>query len=77
MKIYIPERPLEPPEEKPDFICDECENWYYGDESVFVSNGRRLCADCFRDEIESLSAEELASAFGVAILTAREVRDAG
>lgn len=74
---YLPERPIEPPEPKPDCVCDECGNWFYGDEPIFISEGRFLCAECFRDEIESLSAEEIASAFGVAISTAQEVRDAG
>lgn len=74
---YLPERPIEPPEPKPDCVCDECGNWFYGDECVFVSEGRYLCEGCFRDEIESISTEELAWAFGVKILEAREVRDAG
>lgn len=74
---YLPERPIEPPEPKPDCVCDECGNWFYGDEPIFISEGRYLCAECFRDEAESLSTKELAETFGIKTLTALEVRDAG
>lgn len=76
MMSYIPERPLEPPEPTPDFICDECENWFYGDEPVYISDGKYLCEECFREQITALPTDELAEMAGAQIITAQEVRNA-
>lgn len=76
MITYIPERPLEPPEPKPDFICEECLNWFYGDERVYISDGRCLCEECFREQVESLPTVELAEMLGADITTAEEIHNA-
>lgn len=78
MPFYLPERPLEPPAPPPpDCVCDECENWFYGDETIYISDGRRLCPDCFREELSELSTEELADLVGAEKITAEEVNDNG
>ena len=77
MSYYLPERPLEPREPLPDFVCDECENWFYGDERIYISNGRKLCPECFREEFSELSIEELADLVGAEKTTAEEVNDNG
>lgn len=77
MSYYLPERPLEPREPLPDCVCDECENWFYGDERIYISDGRRLCAECFREELSELSTEELADLVGAEKTTAEEVNDNG
>ena len=77
MSYYLPERPLEPREPLPDCVCDECENWFYGDERIYISNGRKLCPECFREELSELSIEELADLVGAEKTTAEEVNDNG
>lgn len=77
MSYYLPEQPLEPREPLPDCVCDECENWFYGDERIYISNGRKLCPECFREELSELSIEELADYVGAEKTTAEEVNDNG
>ena len=77
MSYYLPERPLEPRDPLPDCVCDECENWFYGDERIYISNGRKLCPECFREELSELSIEELADYVGAEKTTAEEVNDNG
>ena len=77
MSYYLPERPLEPRDPLPDCVCDECENWFYGDERIYISNGRKLCPECFREELSELSIEELADLVGAEKTTAEEVNDNG
>ena len=77
MSYYLPERPLEPRGPLPDCVCDECENWFYGDERIYISNGRKLCPECFREELSELSIEELADLVGAEKTTAEEVNDNG
>lgn len=75
---YLPEQRLEPPRPpEPDCICDECGNWFYGDERIYISNGRKLCPECFREELSELSIEELADYVGAEKTTAEEVNDNG
>lgn len=73
-RTYIAERHLEPEEREPDCICQSCENWLYGDSAVFISDGRRLCADCFREVLEDLSTSELARLVGADETTAEDLR---
>lgn len=77
MSYYLPEQPLEPRDPLPDCVCDECGNWFYGDEQIYISNGRKLCAECFREELSELSIEELADLVGAEKTTAEEVNDNG
>ena len=77
MSYYLPEQPLEPRDPLPDCVCDECGNWFYGDERIYVSNGRKLCPECFREELSELSIEELADLVGAEKTTAEEVNDNG
>ena len=77
MSYYLPEQPLEPRDPLPDCVCDECENWFYGDERIYISNGRKLCPECFREELSELSIEELADYVGAEKTTAEEVNDNG
>ncbi len=72
------ERHLEPPDyPAPDCICQECDGWFYADDVMYVSNGRRLCPDCFREEIESLPTDELAELIGADTFYAGEVKPYG
>ncbi len=77
MSYYLPEQPLEPRDPLPDCVCDECGNWFYGDERIYISNGRKLCPECFREELSELSIEELADLVGAEKTTAEEVNDNG
>ena len=77
MSYYLPEQPLEPRDPLPDCVCDECGNWFYGDERIYISNGRKLCPECFREELSELSIEELADYVGAEKTTAEEVNDNG
>ena len=77
MPYYLPEQPLEPRDPLPDCVCDECGNWFYGDERIYISNGRKLCPECFREELSELSIEELADLVGAEKTTAEEVNDNG
>ena len=77
MSYYLPEQPLEPRDPPPDCVCDECGNWFYGDERIYISNGRKLCHECFREELSELSIEELADLVGAEKTTAEEVNDNG
>ena len=77
MSYYLPEQPLEPREPLPDCICDECGSWFYGDERIYISDGQRLCPDCFREELSELSIEELADLVGAEKTTAEEMNDNG
>ena len=77
MSYYLPEQPLEPRDPLPDCVCDECGNWFYGDERFYISNGRKLCPECFREELSELSIEELADLVGAEKTTAEEVKSNG
>ena len=77
MSYYLPEQPLEPRDPLPDCVCDECGNWFYGDERIYVSNGRKLCPECFREELSELSIEELADLVGAEKTTAEAVKSNG
>ena len=73
---YLPEQrlePLRPPE--PDCICAACLGELYGDEEVYRFDGRILCGDCLREEIEDLSIRELAEIVDADRFTAEEIRD--
>ena len=73
---YLPERRLEPPRPpEPDCICDACLGEFYGDEEVYRFDGRILCGDCLREEIEDLSIRELAEIVDADRFTAEEIRD--
>ena len=74
MSFYLPEQRLEPPAPPPpDCICEECGDWFYGDERIYISNGRKLCPECFREELSELSTEELADLVGAEKRTAEEL----
>ena len=77
MSYYLPEPPIEPRDPLPDCVCDECGNWFYGDERIYISNGRKLCPEGFREELSELSIEELADLVGAEKTTAEEVNDNG
>ena len=77
MSYYLPEQPLEPRDPPPDCVCDECGNWFYGDERIYISNGRKLCPECFREELSELSIEELADLVGAEKTTAEEEKSNG
>ena len=81
MSYYLPEQPLEPRDPLPDCVCDECGNWFYGDERIYISNGRKLCIECFYEtiiqELSDWSPEELADLVGAKKTTAEEVNDNG
>ena len=73
---YLPERRLEPPiPPEPDCICSACLGELYGDEEVYRFDGRILCGDCLREEIEDLSIRELAEIIDADRFTAEEIRD--
>ena len=71
---YIPERPVEPPEVKPDCVCDGCKGEFCGDEEVYSFDGRSLCGDCLREEISMLPIRELAEMVQADRRTAAEIR---
>ena len=77
MSYYLPEQPIEPRDPLPDCVCDECGNWFYGDERIYISDGRRLCPECFREEISGLSTEELADLVRAEKTIAEAVNDNG
>ena len=77
MSYYLPEQPIEPRDPPPDCVCDECGSWFYGDERIYISNGRKLCPECFREELSELSIEELADLVGAEKTTAEEVKSNG
>ena len=77
MSYYLPEQPIEPRDPPPDCVCDECGSWFYGDERIYISNGRKLCPECFREELSELSIEELADYVGAEKTTAEEVNGNG
>lgn len=77
MSYYLPKQPIEPRDPPPDCVCDECGDWFYGDERIYISNGRKLCPECFREELSELSIEELADLVGAEKTTAEEVNDNG
>ena len=73
---YLPEQRLEPPRPpEPDCICSVCLGELYGDEEVYRFDGRILCGDCLREEIEDLSIRELAEIVDADRFTAEEIRD--
>ena len=73
---YLPEQRLEPPRPpEPDCICSACLGELYGDEEVYRFDGRILCGDCLREEIEELSIRELAEIVDADRFTAEEIRD--
>ena len=73
---YLPEQRLEPPRPPdPDCICSACLGELYGDEEVYRFDGRILCGDCLREEIEDLSIRELAEIVDADRFTAEEIRD--
>ena len=73
---YLPEQRLEPPRPpEPDCICSACLGELYGDEEVYRFDGRILCSDCLREEIEDLSIRELAEIVDADRFTAEEIRD--
>ena len=73
---YLPEQRLEPPRPpEPDCICFACLGEFYGDEEVYRFDGRILCGDCLREEIEDLSIRELAEIVDADRFTAEEIRD--
>lgn len=78
MGFYTPEPPLEPPAPPaPDCVCEGCEGWFYGDERMYISDGRYLCPECFREELHELSTEELAALVGAREITAEEANVSG
>lgn len=77
MSNYILELPLEPPSPPPDCICEECGNWFYGDERIYISNGRKLCPECFDEEFDELTTDEKADFVGAEKTTAEELNDNG
>ena len=73
---YLPEQRLEPPRPpEPDCICSVCLGELYGDEEVYLFDGRILCEDCLREEIKDLSIRELAELIDADRFTAEEIRD--
>ena len=73
---YLPEQRLEPPRPpEPDCICSACLGELYGDEEVYRFDGRILCGDCLREEIEDLPIRELAELIDADRFTAEEIRD--
>ena len=74
MNTYIPERPIEPPEYKPDCVCNACMGEFYGDEDMYRFDGRLLCGECRREEITMLPIRELAEMVQADRLPAIEVK---
>ena len=73
---YLPEQRLEPPRPpEPDCICSACLGELYGDEEVYRFDGRILCGDCLREEIEDLPIRELAELIDADRFTAEEMRN--
>ena len=73
---YLPEQRLEPSRPpEPDCICSACLGEVYGDEEVDRFDGRIVCGDCLREEIEDLSIRELAELIDADRFTAEEIRD--
>ena len=46
---YLPERPLEPPEDKPIAYCDYCGGEIYEGETVYTVDGQLIHEDCLHD----------------------------
>lgn len=50
MSYYdVPERPLEPPEDRPVDYCDCCGGEVYGGDTVYRIDGQCIHADCLED----------------------------
>ena len=46
-------------------LCDGCEEPVYEGDRIYYSNGRKLCGDCLRDELDEMSIRELAELLGI------------
>lgn len=55
-----PERPLEPPEEKPRDCCDFCK--YEIGEYYYEIDGERICEDCLEEYAKQYFAQYLRKA---------------
>lgn len=46
-------------------LCDGCEKPLYEGDKIFYSNGRQLCDECLKDEIDEMDISELAELLGI------------
>lgn len=60
--MYVPERPLEPPEDVIFAHCDHCDGEIYEGEFYYAVNGKRICIDCLRN----YASGHLANCIGIA-----------
>lgn len=52
--------------------CDGCREEIYEGEKIYLSEGRRLCGDCLKMELDELSLSELAELLGIEEQTVRD-----
>lgn len=45
--------------------CDGCGKYLYEDDKIFYSNGRQLCDECLKDEIDEIDISDLAEMLGI------------
>lgn len=46
-------------------VCDGCGKYLYEDDKIFYSNGRQLCDECLKDEIDEIDISDLAEMLGI------------
>ncbi len=52
----IPERPLEPPPDKPSHICAQCQEELFPGDKIYSIPYGPVCSECFDDWIRDLLA---------------------
>ena len=59
------------PHERKSVKCADCEQEFYGDERIYISDGVAVCADCLKERIlEAYDIDALADAFDIRKTTA-------
>jgi hypothetical protein len=62
--LYIPELPVNPPDDG-RYVTADCGHEVFEDEELFEwENGRTLCPDCLEDKFKELSLVERADLMG-------------
>ena len=54
------------PRDHKGVLCVDCEQEFYGDERIYISDGDTVCADCLKERLlEAYSIDDLADAFDI------------
>lgn len=64
------------PREYKSVQCADCEQEFYGDEKMYISDGDIVCGKCLKERLlEACDIDDLADAFGVRKTTAGDYLD--